>query len=111
LRENLKQYGNNYALTDSILHIGCDIAKNQLFESADVNVKYAEAVAARMRALGHELKLIFATRREVLTAVCDNIHSWISLSGDLAFSHQHGIYGFKFPKRFLEISSRDLTLL
>ena len=33
------------------------------------------------------------------------------LSGDLAFSHQHGIYGFKFPKRFLEISSRDLTLL
>ena len=42
---------------------------------------------------------------------CDNIHSWISLSGDLAFSHQHGIYSFKFPKRFLEISSRDLTLL
>jgi hypothetical protein len=41
---------------------------------------------------------------------CENIHSWISLSGDLAFSHQDGIYGFKFPKRFLEISSRDLTL-
>ena len=41
---------------------------------------------------------------------CDNIHSWISLSGDLAFSHQGEIYGFKFPKRFLEISSRDLTL-
>jgi hypothetical protein len=42
---------------------------------------------------------------------CDNIHSWISLSGDLALSHQDGIYGFNFPKRFLEISSRDLTLL
>jgi len=41
---------------------------------------------------------------------CDNIHSWISLSGDLAFSHQDGIYGFKFPEKFLEISSRDLTL-
>jgi hypothetical protein len=40
---------------------------------------------------------------------CDTIHSWISLSGDLAFSHQHGIYSFKFPKRFLEISCRDLT--
>jgi len=25
---------------------------------------------------------------------CDNVHSWIFLSGDLAFSHQHGIYGF-----------------
>jgi hypothetical protein len=41
--------------------------------------------------------------------ICDNIHSWTSLSGDLAFSHQHEIYGFKFPKRFLEISSRDLN--
>jgi hypothetical protein len=41
---------------------------------------------------------------------CENIHSWISLSGDLVFGHQQGIYGFKFPKRFLEISSRDLTL-
>jgi hypothetical protein len=41
---------------------------------------------------------------------CENIHSGISLSGDLVFGHQQGIYGFKFPKRFLEISSRDLTL-
>jgi hypothetical protein len=41
---------------------------------------------------------------------CDNIHAWISLNGDLAFSHQQGIYGFKFLKRFFEISSRNLTL-
>ncbi len=40
---------------------------------------------------------------------CENIHSWVSLSGDLVFSHQQGIYGFEFPKRFLEIFSRDLT--
>jgi hypothetical protein len=38
---------------------------------------------------------------------CENIHSWISLVGDLVFSHQGEIYGFKFPKRFLEISSRE----
>ena len=39
----------------------------------------------------------------------ENIHSWISITttGDLAFSQQHGIYGFKFPERFLEISSWD----
>jgi hypothetical protein len=42
---------------------------------------------------------------------CENIHSWISLTGHLVFSHQQGIYGFKFAKRFMEISSRDLTLL
>jgi hypothetical protein len=40
---------------------------------------------------------------------CGNVLSWISLRGGLVFSHQQGIYGFKFPKRFLEISSRDLT--
>jgi hypothetical protein len=41
---------------------------------------------------------------------CENIHSWISLVGDLAFSHQGGMYGFKFPKGFLGISSSDLSL-
>jgi hypothetical protein len=34
---------------------------------------------------------------------CENIHSWISLSGDLVFSHQQGIYSFKFLIRILEI--------
>ena len=48
--------------------------------------------------------------QSLASEACDNIHSWISLSGDLAFSHRHGIYGFKSPKRFLEIASRDLTL-
>jgi len=43
--------------------------------------------------------------------VCENIHSWISLVGDLVFSHQGEIYGLNFPKGFLEISFRDLTLL
>ncbi len=42
--------------------------------------------------------------------VCENIHSWIPLSGDLVFSHQQGIYGFKSPKRGLKISSRELSL-
>ena len=60
-------------------------------------------------------KQLFSLRLPQMTKYCvmrecDNIHSWISLSGDLAFSHQDGIYGFKFPQKFLEISSRDLTL-
>jgi hypothetical protein len=45
---------------------------------------------------------------------CENIHSWISLVGDLAFSRQDGIYGFKFPKRFsgdLFLRSHSFTLL
>ncbi len=31
---------------------------------------------------------------------CENIPTWISLSGDLAFSHQDGIYGLNFPRGF-----------
>jgi len=63
-------------------------------------------------------KELFSLRLPQIMKYCvmrefDNIHSCISLSSDLAFSHQSsaGIYIFKFPKRFLEISSRDLTLL
>jgi hypothetical protein len=42
--------------------------------------------------------------------MCEHIPTWISLSGDLAFSHQDGIYGFKFPKRFSELSQAKTSL-
>jgi hypothetical protein len=42
-------------------------------------------------------------------AVCENILCGYLYDGDLVFVILKGIYGFKFPKRFLEISSRDLT--
>ncbi len=53
-------------------------------------------------------KQLFSLRLRQMTKYCvmrecENIHSWISLVGDLAFSHQ---YGFEFPKRF----SGDLFL-
>ncbi len=44
-----------------------------------------------------------------LSQHCENIlHGYIYVS-EFAFVILKGIYGFKFPKRFLEISSRDLT--
>jgi hypothetical protein len=44
---------------------------------------------------------------------CDNILSGYlcAVTTVTVFSQQDGIYGFKFLKRFLEISCRDLTLL
>ncbi len=39
----------------------------------------------------------------------ENILCGYLYDGDLVFVILRGIYGFKFPKRFLEISSRDLT--
>ena len=41
---------------------------------------------------------------------CENNHSWISLSGDLLFSHQQEIYGFKFSKGCLR-SLPEISLL
>jgi hypothetical protein len=46
----------------------------------------------------------------VVILYCEHIPTWISLSGDLAFSHQDGIYGFKFPKRFSELSQAMTSL-
>ncbi len=40
---------------------------------------------------------------------CENILCGYLYDGDLVFAILKGIYGFKFPKRFLKISSRDLT--
>jgi hypothetical protein len=40
---------------------------------------------------------------------CDNICNGYLYVFDLAFVILKGMYGFKFPKRCLEISSRDLT--
>jgi hypothetical protein len=41
---------------------------------------------------------------------CDNILRGYLCVVTTVFSQQDGIYGFKFLKRFLEISCRDLTL-
>jgi hypothetical protein len=40
---------------------------------------------------------------------CENILHGYLYDGDLVFVILKGISIFKFPKRFLEISSRDLT--
>ena len=44
------------------------------------------------------------------TPPCDNILSGYLCAVTTVFSQQDGIYGFKYPKRFFEISFRDLTL-
>jgi hypothetical protein len=40
---------------------------------------------------------------------CENILRGYLYDGNLVFVILKGIYGFKFPHRFLKISSRDLT--
>ncbi len=49
------------------------------------------------------------SRRFHWIGLCENILRGYLYVCDLAFVILKGIYGFKFPKRFFEISSRDLT--
>ena len=37
-------------------------------------------------------------KRAFVVCFCENIPTWISLSGDLAFSHQDGIYGLELSQ-------------
>ena len=60
-------------------------------------------------------KQLFSVRLLLMTKFfvmreCDNILNGYLCVVTTVFSQQDGIYGFKFPKRFLEISFRDLTL-
>ncbi len=46
---------------------------------------------------------------QLTVIACENILCGYLYDGDLVFVILKGIYSFKFPKRFLEISFRDLT--
>jgi hypothetical protein len=65
----LKPYANDYALLDSILQEGQDLAKTQLFGWGDENVQYAKGVVEELRGLGHHVQILFANRKEILQAV------------------------------------------
>jgi hypothetical protein len=60
-------------------------------------------------------KQLLSVRRLLMTKLfvmreCDNILSGYFCAVTTVFSQQDGIYGFKFPKRILEISSSEISL-
>ena len=60
-------------------------------------------------------KQLFSVRLLLMTKFfvmreCDNILSEYLCVVTTVFSQQDGIYGFKSPKRFLEISSSEISL-
>jgi hypothetical protein len=64
----------------------------------------------------HFAKQLFSLRLPQMTEYCvmrecGNIRSRYISVVTTVFSQHDGIYVFKFPNRFLEISFRDLTLL
>ncbi len=55
----MKSYAKEYTLTDSIVQDARDMAKLQLYGSAEENVQYARGVVDQVRGLGHEVEMIF----------------------------------------------------
>jgi hypothetical protein len=66
LREILKPYTKDYAVTDSILQEGRHLAKELLFGSADDNVQYVDGLHKELTALGHEVELLFSDRKATI---------------------------------------------
>jgi hypothetical protein len=58
LRDLLRPYANDYAITNAVIQKGRDASKLEIFGTPKNNVGYAEGVADQMRALGHTVKLI-----------------------------------------------------
>ncbi len=61
-------------------------------------------------------KQLFFNRLQQMTEYfvmreCENIPPQTSLYCDSAFAHMKDFFNFEFPKRFLEISCRDLNSL
>ena len=66
LRGFLKGYGNEYALTESILQEAKSAARLQLFGCPGINVTHAETVKSELEKLGHIIQLKYTGRRETL---------------------------------------------
>ena len=64
LRSLLKPYAKDYAITVALLQGGRSATKKELFGTPEDNVSYAGSIAREMRRLGHEVKLIFLSRKE-----------------------------------------------
>ena len=69
LRDLLRPYANDYAMTNALIQRGCDATKLDIFGTPENNVGYAEGVANQMRALGYTVKLLCSTRKDALSDI------------------------------------------
>ena len=66
LKEILKMYGNDYALTKSILQNARTMARLAIFGDGRVNAKYVLALKEELELRGHFVDILFANRTHTL---------------------------------------------
>ena len=69
LRNALRPYAHDGAITSPILQRGRDATRHEIFGSPEENVWYAEGVVEKMRLLGHTAELVFSTRVVTLQTI------------------------------------------
>ena len=69
MSEVIRDYVNEYAITNNILQDARDHAKKNIFGEAEDNVKYAYALRESLQQKGHVCELIFTSRREVIRTI------------------------------------------
>lgn len=65
IRTKMKDYANDYAVTDALIQDAKELAREELFGSPEQNVKYASGVASELVAMGHHVELKFGSRKDV----------------------------------------------
>jgi hypothetical protein len=66
LHGNLKSYGRDYLLMESVLNKACCSARMELFGTPESNVKYADNIQEELRKRGHIIQMKYSNRRETL---------------------------------------------
>ncbi len=66
MRGLLANHVHTKLITDNLLQEARDWAKLQLFENADNNVQYCEAVKAAIIEMGHSCEFLYSDRRDVI---------------------------------------------
>jgi hypothetical protein len=69
MSEVIRDYVNEYAITNNILQDARQHARKDIFGEAEDNVKYAYALRDSLVERGHDCELMFTSRREVLRQI------------------------------------------
>jgi hypothetical protein len=70
MRQYLKGYATDYAITDNLLQTTRSEGKAYIFGKSDLNVQYARVLKKEMEERGHPVKLIFSITKHTMMNVC-----------------------------------------
>ena len=65
IKNLLKLYANDYAITHALIQDSKALAKDDLFGSPEQNARYANGVVSELAAMGHHCEVMYGNRKDV----------------------------------------------